>query len=193
MLLWIAVPVVCVLALLAVPVDFVFDVERRERLRGGVQVAWLFGFVRAPIRKGRSKPKAEKPREKKRKRKSRFLKPLLKVIQRPAFRRRVLRLATDLLRSLEIRRTRMHAWVGLGDPADTGMMCASVVPVLAILRQHTDADVLLYPDFEDLRFEASGHGEIRVTPLALIWVLVIFAVSPAALRAGWTMLAAARA
>jgi hypothetical protein len=170
----------------------VFDVERRVSFRGRIEVGWLFGLVRFRIRSKSRKPKRPREKPKERKSKSRMLRRSLKVIRRPSFRRRVWRLLVALVRSLHVRGTRLHVWVGLDDPADTGMLCAWVVPGLAILRQHTGADLLLYPDFEDERFEASAHGEIRAIPLAMIADFVLFALSPATLRAGWTMVAPSR-
>jgi len=192
-LLWIAAAAVCLLALLAIPVDFEFDVERREAFHGRIAVAWMFGLVRIPIRAGRGKPKTVKRKQKRRKRRLPGVRRFLRVIRRSSFRRRVLRLVIDLVRALHVRDARLHVWIGLDDPADTGMLCAWVVPVLAILRQHTEADLLLFPDFEEFCFEASGHGEIRISPLAMIWVLALFVISPSTLHAGWTMLSQSRA
>lgn len=193
MLLWIAAAAVFLLALLAIPVDFAFDVERREAFQGRVAVAWMFGLVRVPIRAGRGRPKTVKRKQKRRKRRLPGDRRFLRVIRRSSFRRRVLLLVIDVVRALHVRDARLHVWIGLDDPADTGMLCAWVVPVLAILRQHTEADLLLFPDFEDFRLEASGHVEIRVSPLAMIWVLALFVISPSTLHAGWTMLAPSRA
>lgn len=193
MLLWFAVVAVCLVAVLAIPIDLAFDVERRDSFRGQVQFAWLFGLVRFGIPSGRDKPKPAGRKRKKRKPKSRLAKRFLRVIRRSEFRRRALRLVADLLESLHVRKTWLHVWVGFNDPADTGMLCAWVVPGLAILRQRTQVDLLLYPDFEDERFEAVGHGEIRTFPLVLVTILVLFALSPATLRAGWAMVAPSRA
>ncbi len=191
MLLWFAASIVCLVALLAIPVDLVFDVERRASFRGEVRFAWLFGMVRIPIPAKWGKPRPARPR--KLEPKTRMLKRFSKVVQRSAFRKCIWRLVAGLLRSLRVRETRLHLWIGLDDPADMGMLCAWVVPGLSILRRYTHADLLLYPDFEDERFEALGHGEIRTIPLAVVAVVVLFALSPATWRAGWTMVRPSRA
>lgn len=182
-----------VLLLLAVPVNVDFRVEGIESFGGQVGVRWLFGLVRVrfpfprtgtPHRRGEDDPAAAPARagsagfDRGRN--------VLAALRQVAFRRRVGRLAGDLVRAIHVHRVRLLVRLGLGDPADTGLLWAVVGPVNA-MTQSLDADIRIEPDFLEPVLEFQAEGSVRVVPLRLILLAIGFALSPPTFRAWHTL------
>lgn len=180
----------CLLALLlAVPLQVVFRVEGIEAFGARITLRWLFGLVRFRIRlpHGASGPGTEsraarsgaaaKPRE----RGGRFDLPA--ALRQAAFRKRVFRLARDLLAAAHLHRVRLRMRLGLGDPADTGRLWAFLAPLQLMARRMRRADVQVEPDFIDAVFEFRAQGRLLLIPLQFVALIVGFALSPASIRA----------
>ncbi|MEW5942782.1 MAG: DUF2953 domain-containing protein [Pseudomonadota bacterium] len=193
MLLWVAVALTCLLAILAIPFDASFSVNSRERYRGRVAVTWLFGLVRLPLQPRRSPRQTaieiRKPLDKSRTGRARHF---IQALKSKGFLRRLLKLAIDLIKRIHVRRIVLHARIGLDDPADTGRLWAVVGPVAGVLAIRRGADIAIEPDFAAAVFEVNAEGEVRVVPIALIFVTLAFLLSPATLRAARTVLAGHR-
>ena len=215
MIWWITLPPLLLIALLAIPFEAVVDFRRDPRWRGSVRVRWLYGLVRLRLPGKPRQPKGPKApaimKKERIVRPARALRRVLRVarrvvrvvrpsprriwraISRARFRRAVFRLVTGLAGCIRFRETSLHLWIGLDDPADMGMLCAWLVPLISILRRQTAADLLLFPDFEEDRFEAAGHGAVRLIPLEPILVVLRFVLSPSAWQAGWTVMIPSKA
>lgn len=188
--------------LLAVPVGVEFRLRGIDALGGHATVRWLFGLVRlrfdvpsgsarlsgrGTVREegrevGRDEAREEQPRPARRARGDRAW----QLLRDAAFRRRVMRLAHDLLAAAHLSALRLRLRLGLGDPADTGRIWALLGPLGATLRAIGAFDVHLEPEFMEavLDFEAQGRG--RLVPLHVVALGVAFALSPAAMRAWWS-------
>jgi hypothetical protein len=105
---------------------------------------------------------------------------------------RLLRLARDLLRRVYVRDLSLRVRVGLDDPADTGRLWGVVGPLAAALPRPAAARVAVAPEFAREALEIDGRGSVRIVPLRLLLVLLVFALSPVTLRALHAMRAAAR-
>lgn len=186
-----------VVALLAVPVDLHGWVEREQRWRGAVSVRWLFGVVRVARQAPRSSssPASKHPRKKgrprARRRKRRWRRTTWRrvraALRSPGFVRRVARLAVDTVTVVSVRSLRGWARVGLGDPADTGMLAGLFVPLSAAL---PGTQLRFEPDFDGAVLRVRGRGAVRIMPLRLVRAVVAFLLSPPTWRAGWAALRA---
>ena len=172
------------LLLLAVPVSVEFRVEGILPFRGRVGVRWLFGLVRVRLPLRRAVP-ADRPEDRGRGRN------VLAALRQAGFRRRVHRLAGDLIRAIHVHRLRILVRLGLGDPADTGRLWAVVGPVNA-LAQWRGADIRIEPDFLEPALDFQADGTVEIVPLRFLLLAVGFAISPPSIRA-WRTLRARRA
>jgi hypothetical protein len=176
------------LLLLAVPIDLVFSVEKGTEVKKSFRIGWMFGLVSKEI-KGKEKP--EKKPEKKKKRRG-GVKYVFAALKTRGF---VPKAATFLKRTL--RQIRMHELivdfdVGFAEPADTGMLFAAVGPATVAARSYPPLDLRIRPDFAQPRLEGYARGDIRVYPIALLAVFMLFALSLSTLRALKNMLAVRR-
>jgi hypothetical protein len=182
-----------VLLLLAVPVDVEFRLAGLEPFTGQVGVRWLFGLVRfrvpvrragEPARRPEAGPKAARARARPEAR-GRHRDVLAALGQAP-FRRRVHRLAGDLVRAVHLHRLRLLVRLGLGDPADTGRLWAVVGPLGAVA-QLRNAELRIEPEFVDPVLEFQADGRLLLVPLRFLFLAVAFALSPPTIRAWRTL------
>ena len=97
--------------------------------------------------------------------------------------RGLLKLSRRILSSVRVRHLDARLRIGLDDPADTGMLYAALWPVLVPLTYNSSTNVRLELSFEEPALEFTARGRIRVFPIQLVWSVLLFALSPAALRA----------
>ncbi len=176
--------VAILLALLAVPFELAFRLERVEAFSGQITLRWLFGLVRFRIPIPGVERPAEAPAAKPRKPAPRGARPnAIAVFRQPAFRRRVWRLVTDVIRAAHLRELHLRMRLGLGDPADTGWLWALVGPLSVAAQSLRDAQVQIEPEFEDEAFELHADGRLLLIPLQFLALAIGFALSPASIRA----------
>lgn len=183
------------LALLAVPVDLTFSVQRRDgRQEAGATLRWLFGLVRLRLGepKARARATPERPKARRDRGKRGGARRVLAMFRIEGFGWRLLRLAQDLLRHIRIQSLAMEVRLGLDDPADTGRLWALIGTLAAILPVPPVARVAVEPEFTCEALEVDGEGRVRIIPIQLLFVMLVFVLSPGTLRALRTMRAAAR-
>ena len=73
---------------------------------------------------------------------------------------------------------------GFQSPADTGMLCGILAPLLAVFNASAQSVLWFQPDFVDERFEMRGHGKLRFVPLRYFLVVAGFLLSPMTWRLG---------
>ena len=178
-----------VLLLLAVPVEVEFRLEGVEPFTGHVELRWLFGLVRFRVpasrggprteARGKAAPARERPRRRGRHRN------VLAALRQAEFRRRVYRLARDVVRTAHLHRLRLFMRIGLGDPADTGRLWAFLGPLSALPLRN--AELRLEPEFVDPVLELEADGRLLLVPLRFLILAVAFALSPPTIRA-WSTL-----
>jgi hypothetical protein len=81
-----------------------------------------------------------------------------------------------------VRELRLRARVGLGDPADTGLLVGWAAPLLAMARAAPRLDLHLEPDFAREILEGEARGELRAFPLLVLPPLLRFALSSSTVR-----------
>lgn len=183
MLTGIAVVLLVLVALLAIPVMVTFQVSWQQTLQGRVTLHWAFGLVRIQIRSMQSTPPSvagEAPRKKvgRGKRSAPKRTNLSAVVRQKAFRRRIFRFMSDVWHALHKTDVTLRVRVGLGDPADTGRLWAVVGPVAGMLSNIREATVEIEPEFIDATFELESRGTIRFIPLQLIYLVAALLLSP---------------
>lgn len=157
-------------AVLACPVRVRFkaDVEARARVR--VLLELLDGRVPAMTLYDSWQPRKQK-RKAEDKRPPKPRKARHRQMPPPGA---VLRLVTDILARIRIRRLRIGGVVGLGDPAATGQLYGAICTLKYGL-PGGPAVIDVVPDFGAPRFQGRAEGVFSVRPLALV---------PPALRVG---------
>ena len=178
-------PLLFFVVLLAVPVDLVFYIEKDMAFSSKVRVGWMFNLVGKEIG-GKKKPKKEKEKRKRR------IKPLIAMLRAKGFPGRLVSFVKDVVRISHIRELRADIRVGLSDPAETGMLFAIVAPVIAYLRTFTSLDVRIQPEFDQTVFQGYFKGDLRIFPIQLLVVSILFALSPATMRGIKAMVVARR-
>lgn len=185
--------VVGVIALLAVPLEVSFSARREAEFDGSMTLCWLFGLVKVRLPAGVASKAGSAPPQRPARRgskKTRFDRRILTVIRDGELQRRALRYVGRVLSSCRIRDLALRLRMGFDDPADTGMLWAVAGPVLAALESHPGTDIDLAISFLDPCLEGEVRGTVRVIPLELIYVTLLFAVSPPVLSVMRTLLLA---
>lgn len=178
MLIGAAAFVIILIALLAVPVSLRFRIHWRETLQEDVHLIWGFGLVRVRIP---LKKVVAAPHEQKRvRRRARATRPnVLDALRDRSFRRRVMRFAGDLLRSVQKKDVRLRLRVGLDDPAETGWLWAVLGPIAGFAAMLRDISIRLEPEFLEPAFELDTSGTIRLIPIYAIGLTLLLLLSPA--------------
>lgn len=186
--------VLVVVAVLAIPVSLVVDIERTVWLRSRLRVHWLFGLVdvelgrREPRRAPSARPstKARQPRRSAsrsaRPRRGRGPAIALALVRTEGLAGRMLRLLRDLAPRFSFQDVYLRVDFGLDDPADTGRLYGTLAPFL-VAATLSGFDVRCRPDFQDAGLRGSCGGQIRARPISLLRVVVSFLCSPPMLRA----------
>ena len=157
--------------ILSMPVDveITYDNERTPHTVGSI--AFAFGVIRKQLGGAEKK---EKPRKARRQ-------PNWLKLARSGFLSRLLRFAARLLRTAKIRRLSVNARVGLGDPAETGMMWGAVAAVSPFLP--SQGHWRIRPDWGSTPvFNVDAEARFRIWPIRTLVVLIAFAVLPSTWR-----------
>ncbi len=168
-----------VLGLLSVPLSLNYRLHWLRTLNGECRLRWLFGLVNVniPISTERKQVAVQRARARQPKKRGSF-KPV-NALRQAEFRRRLARFAKALWRAIDRERLRLHARIGLGDPADTGQLWAVLGPLSAWLSNLRAVSVSIEPDFIESVLEVNSSGRIRLVPLQLLYLLLGLLLSPA--------------
>ena len=169
-----------ILLVFSIPVDLAFDVRGPGAARSRMRVGWLFGLLGKEFGGGRKKPKEPAP---KRKKKRRSAKPFLSTLVTKGVATGLLKLSRRVLSGVRVRHLDARLVIGLDNPADTGMLYSALWPVLGPLTCNSSANVRMELSFEEPALDLTARGSIRVFPIQMVWAVLLFALSPAGLRA----------
>ena len=173
--------------LLIVPVDMTFFAERDAAFRMGGTVSILFGLIRKTWKSGKHHRWEEGRRTAKRegftRRSGRFLRAVFDTRESVG---KFLVRARDILQTVEMRGLYARVRIGLGDPGDTGMFFAALVPLTEFVRL-SSADIRIEPDFEKATLEGQCRVGVRAVPIRFVRPLVPLLFS----RTAWSLVQAA--
>lgn len=178
--------------LLVVPVDLAFSIERDGSFRLRMRVGWMFGLIGKNIGGRKAKRREEGMEKEKPKKRRRSVRALLAALSTEGFPQKLFSFVRDILRLSKIRQLRVNFRIGLGDPAETGMLFAVLAPAMVVVRSFSAADVQLEPDFEQERLQGYCRGDIRAVPIKFVRPLIPFVFSTATMRAVKAMVMARR-
>lgn len=181
MLTALALFLLAVVALLAIPATLMFQVSYRQTFQGHVTLQWAFGRVRARIPLSRAKPRPHKTTRaitrQQRRGSHEGVKPI-ELLGHPPFRGRVVRLLSDLWGAIGKQDIALRLRLGLGDPADTGRLWGLLGPLAGLFANLKEVQVAIEPEFIAAAFELDGHARIRIVPLRIIVPVLAFLLSP---------------
>jgi hypothetical protein len=184
MLIAVAVCLLLLIGLLAIPISLKFELSWPRASRQSLELQWGFGLVRVQIpASGPSERQADRAARSARKKKQKKEKPkkrrnVFAVLRQRAFRRRIMRFIRQLWYALRKQDLRVRVRLGLGDPADTGKLWAIVGPIAGLLSNFKEASIRIEPTFVDATFELDGSGTLRVIPLQMLYLTVALFLSP---------------
>lgn len=179
--------VVIILLVLAMPVDVAFHVSSDDISQSGLSLCWGFGLLRKDVGKKNSisakLANRQMPPIFQSGVRTKHGKSAMVFLRTPGMPARLLRLAGDFLRQLRVQQFHLHLSLGLDDPADTGRLYGALSPVVLLVACIPNMDFRVWPDFSQAVFQAKGQGQLRVIPLAVLWVILGFLASPTFWRA----------
>ena len=167
--MWIVVTLASVAALiilvLSVPLDMVLDIEVYGKPKARLRLSWLFGLVSKEI--GKAKKKVIKEKQKPREHKKRIW-DIFEILRTRGLLKQLEVLIRDVLRHFKVKDFIADFRVGLGDPADTGLLFALIGPATYLPGSPFLHQARVEPSFDDEAvFEGYSHGVVRLRPIQL--------------------------
>ena len=176
---------VILILVLSVPFDIAFQVSVPGRPRFRMKLLWLFGLVSKEItqkKKPEEKKKVveEEPKHKKGKRR---IGVIIGVLRTKGLLRQLRALIGDIFRRLKIKDLAADFRVGLGNPAETGLLFALIGPTTSWLSSSFPLQIKVQPSFADeATFEGYSRGAVRLRPIQLMIPFLRFIFSLATRR-----------
>ena len=175
-----------ILLLLFIPVEIIFNVRRYDCFDNKVDAGFLFGLFRLRLYPKPKKEKQKKIKEIKEKQGVKFRK-YSKLLQNGPFLKKILSFIQNTLNILRFEISKLHLRLGLDDPADTGNLWSILGPVSAILGSRLTEDIIVEPDFSEPRIDLDIEGRMSVKPVKLIYVSLLFLLSPTTIKSVWSL------
>jgi hypothetical protein len=189
--------------LLLVPIDLEGRVSRGgDRPETRMKIGWLFGRLhkdvsgadeQKPSKKGgKQAPEKEEEEDKEAKGGRSSSRIALEVLRTEGFLGNLAHLLRGLFGAIRVQSLKIDIKLGLSDPANTGeavgLLWAALIPLeaLAPLRARIE------PSFSEEALVGSVEGRLRILPIKTVTPLIVFLLSPPALRAGWKAIRAKR-
>ena len=176
---------VILVLVLSVPFEMAFQVSVPGRPRFRMKLLWLFGLVskeitrkKKPEEKKKVVEKEPKPKEGKRK-----IGVIIGILRTKGLLKQLKVFLSDILGSLKIRDLLADFRVGLGNPADTGLLFALIGPPTFWLSSSLPLQIRVQPSFADeATFEGYSRGAVRLRPIQLVIPFLRFVFSLATVR-----------
>ena len=176
---------VILVLVLSVPFDIAFQVSVPGRPRFRMKLLWLFGLVskeitrkKKPEEKRKVVEKEPKPKEGKRR-----IGVIIGILRTKGLLKQLKVFLGDILGSLKIRDLAADFRLGLGNPADTGLIFALIGPTTFWLSSSFPLQIRVQPSFADeATFEGYSRGAVRLHPIQLVIPFLRFVSSLATVR-----------
>jgi len=188
--LWVIVTLASLAAIiilvLCVPLEMTLHADVCGKPKFRLKLSWLFGLVSKEVTRGKEpKEKKKLVKEKRKPREGkRRLRDILEILRTRGLLSQLKRLLRDVLSRLKIRDLIADFRVGLGNPADTGLIFAIIGPATFLWNSSFPHQIRVQPSFEDKAvFEGYSHGVVRLRPIQLVIPFLRFAFSIATIRA----------
>ncbi len=187
-LLTLAILLAVLIALLAIPLSLSFSITRLQALQGYVQFRWLFGLVNFKANLPVSTSSTEHEKKSRKEKSSRAsskknTRDMMAMLKQSGFRKHMMKFIKNLLRATHAQDLYLKLRIGLGDPADTGMLWAVMGPFSGMMQNLQSMQIEIEPEFIDEVIEVDSHGQFHLIPLQFIALTVGFILSPTTIRA----------
>ena len=161
------------LLLLSIPVTLILNIKTPRDRHRDVEVYWLFGLVRVPVSFSQLRSAFDKNNSKKKRNNYPLNKTAnrVKKLRNPALFHRILQFASDIRQAIRCVNVQINLRVGLGDPADTGMLWGIVGPIVGALKSRNSV-ISVEPAFFDMACDLTGSGKIRFYPIQLVFLTI---------------------
>lgn len=172
--------------LISIPFDFKFRFDSSQSPPFGFRFSWFFGLVNIDVSDTRKKPprKQTKPGKIKKKKGPSGIR-ILRLITKPLI-WKALFFMREVFRSLHFRQIDACIKMGLGEPADTGVMFGLIHATLPVFAGPCQKQIRLIPDFGDeALLKGSSSGIIRLWPIEILSRTVKFVFSKPVLQLAW--------
>ncbi len=186
--MWVVTAVVILAVLiffvLCMPLDLVLhaDVYGKPKLR--LRFSWFFGLVSREVTGEKKKPK-EKKKVAKGEKKHRWkdARVIFRILRTKGVLRHLKELLKGVFSCLKFRDLVADFRIGLGDPADTGLLFAVIGPATVFLGSSHLHRIRFEPSFgEDAVLQGYSQGTVRLHPIQLAPPFLKFVFSLTALR-----------
>ena len=118
-----------------------------------------------------------------------FFNVIFSILKTEGLLRQFKKLLKDLLSAFRFRDVIADFTLGLGNPADTGLLFAVIGPATALFGESRFHKLIFRPSFsDDTVLEGYSHGTVRLRPIRLIPPVVKFAFSAATIRMAGTFI-----
>lgn len=175
---------------LCVPLDMVLHADVYGKPKVRLRFSWLFGLVSKEIT-GKKEEPVEKRRVAKGKKKRRWrdTRVIFRILRTKGVPRRFKELLKDLFSCLNFRDLVADFKIGLGDPADTGLLFTLLGPATVFLGSSRLHQIRFEPSFsDDAILQGYSHGTVRLRPIRLVPPFLKFAFSLTAIRVAKTLI-----
>jgi len=179
-----------ILIVLYIPLEMVLNTDVYGKPKFRLRFSWLFGLVSREIIPRKEKPaekeKAVKVRKKRGWRNARII---FRIIRTKGVPKKLIELLKDVFSCFKFRDMVADFKVGLGDPADTGLLFAIIGPATAFLGSSQLHRIRFEPSFsDDAVLQGYSHGTVRLRPIRLVPPFLKFIFSLTALRIAWALI-----
>ena len=192
--MWVIVAIaslaVLLIFVLCVPLDMVLHTDVYGKPKVRLRFSWLFGLVSKEITEKKEKP-VEKRRAAKGKKKRRWRDTgvIFRILRTRGVLRWLKELLKDVLSCFNFRDLVADFKIGLGDPADTGLLFAFLGPATVFLGSSHLHQIRFEPSFsDDAILQGYSHGTVRLRPIRLVPPFLKFAFSLTAIRVAKTLI-----
>jgi len=191
-LLTIACLLALLIALLAIPLSMRFSFTCHRSVQTYVHFHWLFGLIKfqAHFPNEASSIKREKavPKEKSKPHKEmNNAGDFLVLFKQSIFRQHIVKFIKNMLRASHAQDFYLLLRIGLGDPADTGILWAVIGPLSGIMKNLHNVKIEIEPEFINSVLEVESRGYFHLVPLQFIALTIGFIFSPTTIRAWHVM------
>jgi len=175
---------VLLLLVLCVPLNMVIHADVHGKPKVQLRFSWLFGLVSKEISREKGKPKEEKRAAKEKKKRKRLdTRIIFSILRTEGVLRRFKELLKDVFSCFKFRDLVADFTVGLGDPADTGLLFAIIGPATAFLGSSHFHQLRIEPSFgDDAVLQGFSHGIARLRPISLLPPFIKLAFSLTTIR-----------
>jgi hypothetical protein len=177
--------------ILCVPLDMALHADVHGKPKFRLRFSWLFGLVNKEITSEKEKPEKKKRAVKgERKYRWRDTRVIFKTLRTKGLLRRLKDLIIKgIFSHLKAKDLIADFKIGLGDPADTGLLFAFIGPACVFLGSSHLHQIRVEPSFgDDAVLEGYSQGTTRLHPIQLIPPLLKFIFSLTTIRVAKTLI-----